>query len=106
MDENRTNMQQLAGRIAKLERQNRFWKWGGLSALVLLAMSLVAGVRAQEVRDQMPYRGNTVEAQRFLLKGSNGKVLGEWSSTAGGGAIALYSPDGKVIWSSEPHIQE
>jgi hypothetical protein len=108
MNENRTDIQQLAGRIAKLERQNRFWRLGGLLALLMLALSLVAGLRAQDVRSQMPYRGNTVEAQRFLLKGSDGKILGEWSasSRAGGGAIALYSPDGKVIWSSAPRIQE
>jgi hypothetical protein len=106
MNENRNDIQQLAGRIAKLERQNRFWKFGGLLALVLLAFSVVAGVHAQETRAQMPMRARTVEAQRFLLKGADGRVLGEWSSTAGGGAIALYSPDGKVIWSSAPRIQE
>lgn len=106
MNENRTEIHQLAGRIARLERQNRFWKLGGLLALVMLALSLVAGLRAQETQAQMLLRGRTVEAQRFLLKGADGRVLGEWSSTMGGGAIALYSPDGKVIWSSAPRIQE
>ncbi|HEV2206341.1 MAG TPA: hypothetical protein VGR36_07365 [Candidatus Acidoferrales bacterium] len=104
MEEKQLDVRQLAGRIAKLERQNRLLKWGGLLAIVVLALLLGAGLRAQEA--QSPYRGNTISAERFLLKSGNGKILGEWSATPGGGAIALYSPDGKVIWSSEPRIQE
>lgn len=104
MSENLSDIHQLAERIVRLEQQNRFWKIGGLLAIVLLASSLVAGLRAQEA--QAPYRAKTIEAERFLLKGPAGKVLGEWSATQGGGALALYSPDGKVIWSSAPRIQE
>lgn len=108
MKENQVDVRQLAGRIAKLERQNRFFKWGGLLAVVVLALVLGAGLRAQEMQTPSPYRGNTIEAQRFLLKNSSGRILGEWAATPDGGALALYSPDGKVIWSSEPriHIQE
>ncbi|HTU32528.1 MAG TPA: hypothetical protein VMF66_01855 [Candidatus Acidoferrum sp.] len=103
MDENLSGVHQLAERIAKLERQNRFWKIGGLLAIILLAFSVVAGLRAQEAP---AYSGRTIEAERFLLKGADGRVLGEWSATRGGGALALYSPDGKVIWSSVPRIQQ
>jgi hypothetical protein len=106
MNENRTDVEQLVRRITRLEKQNRFWKWGGLLAIVMLACSLAAGLRAQQVQAQMPYRARTVEAQRFVLKSANGKVLGEWAATPEGGALALYSPDGKLIWSSMPRIQE
>lgn len=104
MSENFSDIHQLAERIVRLEQQNRFWKIGGLLAIVLLASSLVAGLRAQEA--QVPYRAKTIEAERFLPKGPDGKVLGEWSAAQGGGALVLYSPDGKVIWSSAPRIQE
>jgi hypothetical protein len=106
MNENRTDVEQLVERITRLEKQNWFWKWGGLLAIVMLAFSLTAGLRAQEIQAQLPYRARTVEAQRFVLKSGNGKVLGEWSATPGGGALVLYSPDGKLIWSSMPRIQE
>ncbi len=85
MDNERTELQKLARRIGSLERQNRFWKAGGLLAIVLLILSVAAGLRAQEVATQAPYTARTLEAQRFVLKSSDG----EWSATPGGGALAL-----------------
>lgn len=106
MIDNQADFQKLAGRIAKLERQNRFWKWGGVLVLLMLAFSLVTGLRAQEAGAQAPMRAKTIEAERFILRGADGSVQGQWSVTPGGGKLTLWSPDGKVIWSSEPRVQQ
>lgn len=105
MDDNQADLRKLAGRIAKLERQNRFWKWGAVLMLVMLAFSLVTGLRAQETA-QAPLRAKTIEAERFILRGADGSVQGQWAVTPGGGKLTLWSPDGKVIWSSEPRVQQ
>ncbi len=46
MDTPATELQLLANRIAKLERQNRFWKIGGVLAALALAALESLGSRA------------------------------------------------------------
>jgi len=104
-EETGTEVQELAARIAKLERQNRVWKWGGLLAIALMALSLGAGLYAQESRTY-PIHARSIEAERFILTGADGRVLGRWSVTSSGGLLTLYSPDGKIIWSSVPRIEQ
>lgn len=48
MEQTLPDVSELLGRIVKLERQNRFWKLGGLAALLLMAFSMTAGLRAMD----------------------------------------------------------
>lgn len=94
----------LTRRVAKLERQNRFWRFGGLLAVAALAFSLTAEVRAQQGRKEAPLRAESVEAQHFVLIDQNGKTLGELVVSPRGGSLNLYGPDGKVIFSTTPRF--
>jgi len=95
---------ELAERVAKLERQNRFWKIGGIAAIVALACSLTAGVWAQARvlprGAERAFRSRTVEAEHFVLKDASGATRGEFSVTPQGPVLEIFGPAGKVIWST------
>ena len=96
--------QELVERIGRLERQNRFWKIGGVAAIAALAFSLTAGVWAQEHvlprGTERTLKSPTVEAEHFILKESNGVTRGEFTMTPTGPVLELFGPDGKVTWST------
>ena len=97
-----TDVRIFADRLGKLERQNRFWKVGGLLAAAAFVFSLVADVRAQ---DNMPNLGrSTIVAQDFQLKDAKGVVRGELSVVNGQAKLDLFSSDGKVLWSTNPRM--
>lgn len=70
-------LQAILERIGKLEAQNRKLKRGGVAILVLFSAVILMGQAAPPPR--------VVEAQRFILKDSNGKVRG-WMGTIGNGS--------------------
>ncbi|HEY6904923.1 MAG TPA: hypothetical protein VI216_11495 [Candidatus Acidoferrales bacterium] len=98
-----TDLQLLANRIAKLERQNRFWKIGGVLATLALASLLAIGVRAQEW-PRPTQRAKLIEAGAFVLTDANGVTKGEFSIKDGNPVLQLYGPTGKVIWSTNPRV--
>jgi hypothetical protein len=98
-----TELQLLSNRIAKLERQNRFWKIGGVLAALALAALVAIGVRAQEFRGPMQ-RAKVIEAEEFVLTDANGVTKGEFSTKDGNPILQLYGPTGKVIWSTNPRM--
>jgi hypothetical protein len=98
-----TELQLLANRIAKLERQNRFWKIGGVLAALALAALVTIGVRAQEWPRPME-RAKVIEAGAFVLTDANGVTKGEFSTKDGNPILQLYGPTGKVIWSTNPRM--
>lgn len=91
-----------AQRVSKLERENRFWKLGALLAILALAVSFTAGVRAQERANLL--RAGTVEAQHFILTNLNGKDMGRITIENGRPVMELYDSNGKVIFSTENRI--
>jgi hypothetical protein len=103
MDTPATELQLLANRIAKLERQNRFWKIGGMLAALALAALATIGVRAQEWPRPME-RAKVIEAGAFVLTDANGVTKGEFSVKDGNPILQLYGPTGKVIWSTNPRM--
>ncbi len=103
MDTPATELQLLANRIAKLERQNRFWKIGGVLAALALGSLLAIGVRAQESR-RPTQRANLIEAGAFVLTDASGVTKGEFSTKDGNPILELYGPTGKVIWSTNPRM--
>lgn len=104
MDTPATELQLLADRIAKLERQNRFWKIGGVLATLTLAALLAVGVRAQQEWPRSTQRAKVVESEAFVLTDASGVIKGEFSTKDGSPALQLYGPTGKVIWSTNPRM--
>src|SRR2546423_10641575 len=74
-----TGLKELASRIAKLERQNRRWKWAA-ALFGLLATSLILMAAKPDDRIELPVvRARTVEARDFLLKDENVHVFARLS---------------------------
>lgn len=99
-----TELQLLANRIAKLERQNRFWKIGGVLAVLALASLLAFSVRAQQEWPRPTERAKLIEAEAFVLTDANGVTKGEFSTKGGSPSLQLYGSNGKVIWSTNPRM--
>lgn len=98
MESSIEDVRNMTYRVSKLERENRFWKFGAVLAILALAISLTAGVRAQE-RANLLHAG-TVEAQHFILTNLNGKDMGRITIENGRPLIELYDSNGKVIFST------
>jgi hypothetical protein len=89
--------------VNRLERKNRFWKFGGVAAVMALAAALTASAWAQR-RNMTPFRSQTVEAEHFVLKDAGGATRGELTMTPRGPVLDLFGPDGRVIWSTSPRV--
>jgi hypothetical protein len=97
-------LQGLVKRVAKLERQNRFWKLSGLLAALIFASSLAIGVKAQQEHPSIAPALKSIEAQAFVLTDTNGVTRGSFTVKNGVPRIELYSTAGKVTWSTSPRI--
>jgi|SRR5579862_164070 len=104
MDTQATELRLLANRIAKLERQNRFWKVSGVLVALALASLLAVGVRAQQEWPRTTQRAKLIEAEAFVLTDASGVTKGEFSAKDGNPVLQLYGPMGKVIWSTNPRM--
>ena len=105
-------------RMARLERQSRFWKISGLLMLLAAVFSLAGNVGAQQsgANARKPYTSydavlspssstTTVEAQTFLLKDSAGYMRGKMTVDGDRHPMPeFYDLDGKVIWSTDSHV--
>jgi hypothetical protein len=80
-------LSQLMQRIDKLERGNRRLR---LAGLLVLVMSSALGMMAQTAIRSTP---KVVEAERFVVRDTNGAPRGVWDSSAGG--VGLYDDGGK-----------
>lgn len=102
--------QELAKRVGCLERQNRFWKIGGIAAIAALAVTLTATLWAQERvfphGTESALRVQTVESEHFVLKDADGTTRGEFEVTLTGPVLELLGPDGKVIWSTKGGMRQ
>jgi hypothetical protein len=91
-------------RVARLERQNLFWKIA--AAVILLAAVFFRPVEVAAQRDPAVRAENTtVEARAFLLKDSAGHLRGQM--TVDGDRhplLEFYDADGRVIWSTDSHV--
>jgi hypothetical protein len=94
----------LLPRVARLERQNLFWKITVAAILLAAVVFPPAEVAAQ--RDPAARAENsTVEARAFLLKDSAGHLRGKM--TVDGERhplLEFYDADGGVIWSTDSHV--
>jgi hypothetical protein len=94
----------LVERIEKLERQNRFWRLGGLLAALLIALSLAAGVRAHQERPTIEPVPKSIKAQAFIVTDDDGTTRGALTVKNGVPLLELYNADGKVTWSTRARI--
>jgi hypothetical protein len=107
----------LLVRMARLERQSRFWKIAGALMLLATVSSLTGNIGAQQSAANAPTprlnvayvqrasKPMTVEAQTFLLKDSAGYTRGKM--TVDGDRhplLEFYDLDGNVIWSTDSHV--
>ena len=90
----------LLERIAKLEAQNRRWKFVSLLVLLTFVFSVAVGVMAQERIAPPLVRAQTVEANTFLLRDADGGVRGRLVMRAYKPILEFYDENGKVIWSA------
>jgi hypothetical protein len=97
-------LQGLVKRVAKLERQNRFWKLSGLLAALIFATSLAIGVKAQQEHPNIAPALKSIEAQAFVLTDADGVTRGSFTAKNGVPRLELYSSAGKVTWSTSPRI--
>ena len=79
----------LAHRVTQLEQQNRLFKCAGM--LLLLLLGSVTLVAAQERG-----KGQTIEAERFVLKDANGRMRADLGMDKNGGVrFVLYDENEK-----------
>ena len=93
----------LAPRLERLERENRWLKWLGCALVITTIAAMLINAKRPEL---ILSPSRTVEAEKFVLKDSSGKVravLGEsesklsYLSNSGGSqyGLFLYNKDGK-----------
>jgi hypothetical protein len=87
----------LLVRMARLERQGRFWKSMVLLMVLATAFSLTANVGAQG-EPGVRAEKTTVEARTFLLKDSAGSMRGKMAVDGDRHPVLeFYDMDGKVM---------
>ncbi len=74
----------VAERLTKLERQNRRMKQIGVTAAILMTTALFMG-QADQPADSAA--GRVIEAEKFILRGPDGYLRGEWSASSNGNAL-------------------
>jgi hypothetical protein len=83
----------LSNRVAHLERQNRAFKKGIGAIALLLIVVVVSGQALPQEPPRPASAGRTLEAEKFILKDTNGMVRGEWK-VAPDGTVGLLLHDG------------
>ena len=108
MNSQETEIRALLDRVGKLEWHSRFWKIGGLLAMLALAVAFTAGVRAQQVQQNPsqanPLRATAIVSQDFQLRDASGVLRGELSISNGEPKLELFNTAGKVVWSTTPRF--
>jgi len=79
------DVQLLAQRVLRLEKQNRMLKWAGGGMVAFACAALLMGQKEPDKK--------VVEAERFVLKGSGGHTRGTWDVNAEGAtSLTLTDP--------------
>jgi hypothetical protein len=88
-----TEIQTLALRVEKLERQNhRLFCIGVVSSFLLVTLGLVAAGSSKP---------RTVEAEQFILRDGSGRARVTIGTPAISGAAVLMPPDEPALWFSD-----
>ncbi len=96
-------------RLARLERQGRWWRAAALSLALVLGVLLTAAFAGQNQFDRgfilPPQRPEGIRARAFLLTDGQGKVQGEWTVERGQPVLKFYGTNGKVLWFAPPRVE-
>jgi hypothetical protein len=108
-----SEFQALASRVAKLETQNRRWRFA-FALLAVCGFSLVLmGAKAADRMESQLIRAHAIEAQEFILKDEDGHIYARLSMNSGkqqtiggvtfvmkegGPALQFYDEKGGVVW--------
>lgn len=95
-------------RLARLERQDRWWRAAALGLALVVGVLLTAAFGGQNQLDRgfilPPERPEGIRARAFLLTDRQGKVQGEWTIENGQPVLKLYAANGKVLWFAPPKM--
>jgi hypothetical protein len=84
----------IVQRLDRLERENWYWKRATLLLLIVIASAIFMGQAGKPFQRE----AEEIEAQRFVLKDSNGNKLGELGKNAYGHyGFRLFSKDGTYL---------
>jgi hypothetical protein len=83
-----SELQAITERLERLERQNHALKRAGIGALAIFGAALLMGQGAPAPR--------TVEAQKFVLRDSSGRVRADLSMLPGNPTLRLFDAEGKM----------
>ncbi len=86
---NEPTLDTLTQRLDRLERENRRLKLAGV--ILLLALAAV-GAMGQMIPRAVP---KVVEAERFVLRDTRGKILATLGTEASGTSLSVYDQNGK-----------
>lgn len=91
-----TTIEALAGRLERLERENRRWRRSAIALGLVGAIGLLIGAARQEAHPKV------VEAERFVVKDEDGKVYAELGlyrdeegRASGATRLVFFGEDGK-----------
>jgi hypothetical protein len=102
--ENRASAR-LEERLARLEKQGRWWRAAALALVVVLGVLLTAAFGGQNQFDRgfiLPPQPEGIRARAFLLTDQSGRVHGEWTIEGNQPVLKLYGPNGRVLWFAPP----
>lgn len=99
--------QRLEERLARLEKQGRWWRASALALALVLGVLLTAAFTQQDFDHGfiLPPRPQGIRARAFLLTDRQGKVHGEWTIEGDQPVLKLYGADGKVLWFAPPRAE-
>ena len=81
----------LAGRVARLERQNRRQR---LALVAIPLVALLLGAAAQQVNE---WKGKSVTTEKLILVDGDGKERGAWYVHKGEPVLEFYNKDHSLI---------
>lgn len=101
MNHTQPELDSLAARLDRLEAQNQKWKSASaVLGLVTLSLLLTAA-KPTENMDPAVVRARVVEAQDFLLKGTDGQVHARLHMSGSyAPSLQFYDEKGDIIWSA------
>jgi hypothetical protein len=101
MENTQPGLHSLAVRLELLEAQNRRWKCASVILGLVTASLLLTAAKPTENMDPSVVRAHVVEAQDFLLQGTDGQVHARLHmSGSHSPSLQFYDEKGDIIWSA------
>ena len=104
-----TNLEDLAARVAQLEKQTRRWKLAAALLGTFGVLFILTAAKAPQRMEPTVLRARAVEAEEFLLKGEDGHVYARLTldpdlQRLNAGALGPLSPAALEFYDVNGHI--